>query len=63
MKANQDLNLTVANHGAADVREKISAALFVGEPCDKFDAASRNSFINSVLTLMQQGGGQLLKVR
>jgi hypothetical protein len=42
MKANQDLN--VANHSDSDVREKISATLFEGGPCDKFDAAARNSF-------------------
>jgi len=61
MKANQDFN--VANHSDADVREKISATLFVGEPRDKFDAASRNSFLDSVLTLMQQRGGQVIEVR
>lgn len=62
MQITQDLNI-VANASAGDVRKKIAVALFDGEPRDKFDAAARNSFINSVFKLMQQGGGQLLKLR
>lgn len=59
MKANHNLNNVVSDSG---VREKISATLFDGEPRDKFDAAARNSFLDSVLTLMQQQGGQFLEV-
>ena len=61
MKTTQDLN-NVADASADDVRKKIAAALFDGEPRDKFDAAARGSFLDSVLTLMQQLSGQFLEV-
>lgn len=61
MKVTQDLN-NVADASADGVRKKIAAALFDGEPRDKFDAAARGSFLDSVVLLMQRHGGQFCKV-
>lgn len=62
MKTTQDLN-NVADASTGGVRKEIAAALFDGEPRDKFEAASRNSFLDTTLELMRQGGGQFSEVR